>query len=180
MKDKNIAKIYAKTFIELAKENNVNIAEELLSLTEVINASNDLENVLFLDVFTVEEKDSVFSAIAQSIKLSKTLVSSIKYLIQEKRISLLPFITKEVIVIDDEEKGFLKGRIEGPDEAISEEFEQKLLKAIKDHLGSVTPVLEYVKNEEITAGFKVTVGDLQLDATVDNQLKIFRDSVLEN
>lgn len=180
MKDKNIAKVYATTFIELGKENNVNMADELTKLTEVINASNDLENVLFLDVFTVEEKESVFLAIADKISLSPILVSSVKYLINEKRISLLPLITKEVIVIDDDEKGFLKGTIEGAGETISDDFKNKLLSAIKKHLGDVNPVLEYVKNEEITAGYKVTVGDLQLDATVDNQLRSFRDSVLEN
>ena len=100
MKDKNIAKVYATTFIELGKENDVNIAEQLINLTEVINTSNDLENVLFLDVFTVEEKEEVFTAIADKIKLASILTASIKYLIKEKRISLLPLITKEVIVID--------------------------------------------------------------------------------
>lgn len=178
MKDKNIAKVYATTFIELGKENNVSIADELIKLTEVINTSNDLENVLFLDVFTTEEKESVFNAIAERISLSAILKSSISYLITEKRISLLPLITKEVIIIDDEEKGFLKGTIEGSSESISEDFKQKLLDAIKKHIGDVTPSLEYIKNESITAGYKVTVGDLQLDATVDNQLKSFRDSVL--
>ena len=180
MKDKNIAKVYATTFIELGKENDVNIAEQLINLTEVINTSNDLENVLFLDVFTVEEKEEVFTAIADKIKLASILTASIKYLIKEKRISLLPLITKEVIVIDDKEKGFLKGTIEGSDSEISEEYKAKLVNTIKKHLGSVEPVLEYIQNEDITAGFKVTVGDLQLDATVDNQLKSFKDSVLGN
>ena len=180
MKDKNIAKVYATTFIELGKENNVNVAEQLIKLTEVINTSNDLENVLFLDVFTVEEKEAVFTAIAEKIELASILTASIKYLIKEKRISLLPLITKEVIVIDDQEKGFLKGTIEGPESEISEEYKVKLISTIKKHLGSVEPVLEYIQNEEITAGFKVTVGDFQLDATIDNQLKSFKESVLGN
>jgi len=178
MKDKTIAKVYASTFIELGKSEGVNVAEEIISLTEVINLSNDLENVLFLDVFTIEEKEDIFSSIAEKINLSKILKSAVLYLIREKRISLLPLITKEVIVIDDEEKGFLKGTIEGSEDSISEDYKAKLLLEIKKHLGSVEPVLDYVKTSSITAGFKVTVGDLQLDATIDNQLKSFRDSVL--
>ncbi len=178
MKDKNIAKVYAATFIELGKENNIDVAKELINLTEVINVSNDLENVLFLDVFTNEEKTSVFNAIAEKISLSKILTSAINYLIAEKRISLLPLITKEVIVIDDAAKGFLKGTIEGAEDSISDEYKNKLIASLKDKLGNVKPVLEYVKNTEITAGYKVTVGDLQVDATVDNQLRSFRDSVL--
>ena len=75
MKDKIIAKVYATTFIELGKADGVNVAEEIISLTEVINSSNDLENVLFLDVFTVEEKEAVFTAISDKIKLSKIIKS---------------------------------------------------------------------------------------------------------
>ncbi len=180
MKNKNIAKVYAQTFIELGKENKVDVAKELISFTELINSSNDLENVLFLDVFTNEEKKSVFDAIAEKTKLSKVLVSAINYLIAEKRISLLPLIIKEVIVIDDDEKGFMKGVIEGPGSEISDAHKQKLMTILKKELGDTTPSLEYKVNEEITAGYRVTVGDLQLDATVDNQLRSFRSSVLES
>jgi len=180
MKDKNIARIYATTFMDLGKDANIDMAKELITLTETINVSNDLENVLFLNVFTNDEKDSVFSAIAQNLKLSETLISAVKYLIAEKRISLLPLIVKEVIVMDDEAKGFLRGVVEGRDDNISEDHKQKLIAALKKRLGNIVPTLEYKKNDEITAGYKVTVGDLQLDATVDNQLRSFRDSVLEN
>ena len=179
MKNKNIAKVYATTFIDLGKENKVDVAKELIALTETINSSNDLENVLFLDVFTNEEKESVFSAISEKIGLSEILVAGIKYLIDQKRISLLPLIIKEVIVIDDEIKGFMKGTIEGATDSISDTDKSALIAALKKELGRVEPTLEYKKNESITAGYKVTVGDLQLDATVDNQLKSFRDSVLE-
>ncbi len=178
MKESNIAKVYASTFIELGKENNVDVAKELTTLTEVINLSNDLENVLFLDVFTNEEKSDVFKAVAEKINLSKILVTAVNYLIQEKRISLLPLIFKEVIVIDDAEKGFLKGRIEGSSDSISDDYKAKLIAVIKKELGNVEPVLEYVKNSNITAGYKVTVGDYQVDATVDNQLSSFKNSVL--
>lgn len=180
MKDKNIAKIYAATFIEIGKDANINVAKELTTLTEVINSSNDLENVLFLDVFTNEEKSDVFNSIAEKISLPKMIIASVNYLITEKRISLLPLIIKEVIVIDDNERGFMKGTIEGSADSIPDEYKAKLVSSIKAKLGNVEPVLNYVKNSEITAGYKVTVGDLQLDATVDNQLKSFRDSVLEN
>ena len=178
MKDKNIAKVYAQTFIELGKEKSVDVAKELTTLTETINASNDLENVLFLDVFTNEEKSDVFTVIAEKINLSQVMISSIKYLIEEKRINLLPLIIKEVIVIDDAEKGFLKGIVEGSEDSISDAYKEKLVNVLKKELGNVNPVLEYVKNPEITAGYKVTVGDYQVDATVDNQFKKLKTEII--
>lgn len=180
MKEKNISKVYAQTFIELGKENNVDVAKELTSLTEVINASNDLENLLFLDVFTAEEKTDVFVKIADKISMSPILVSGIKYLIEEKRIGLLPLITKEVIVVDDEAKGFLRGTIEGSEDTISESDKEKLSARISKEYKDKKIILEYIKNDKITAGYKVTVGDLQLDATIDNQLRSFREAVLGN
>ncbi len=178
MKEQNTAKIYAKSFLELGKENNINFAEELTKLTETINASNDLENVLFLDVFSIEDKTSVFNAIAEKLNLHKITIASINYLITEGRHSLLPLIYKEIIVIDDHEKGFLRGTIEGSADSISDEHKAKLLEALKKQLGGKEPILEYKKTDSVTAGYKVTVEDLQVDASVDNQLRHFKDSVL--
>lgn len=178
MKEQMTAKVYAKSFLELGKEHNINMAEELTALTETINVSNDLENVLFLDVFSNEEKLSVFTAIADKLKLSAVLTSAIKYLIEEKRIGILPLIFKEIIVADDHDKGFLRGTIEGSSESISDEDKKKLVSVLKDQLGGKDPILTYEKNSKITAGYKITVEDLQVDASVDNQLRHFKGSVL--
>ena len=179
MKNLNVAKVYASAFIQICDEAKIDIAKELTTLTETINASNDLENVLFLEVFTNEEKTSVFEAIAEKIKLSKALVDSIKYIITEKRINLLPLITKEIIVIDDAKRGFIRGTIEGSTSEVSEEMKNKLVAALKSGLAGKEPILEYKKNDSITAGYKITVGDLQVDATIDNQLKAFKEAVLD-
>ena len=177
MKEQTTAKVYAQSFIELGNEANLNVADELTKLTEVINASNDLENVLFLDVFSSEEKKSVLEAIAQKINLAPLVIKFIDYLITEKRVNLLPLITKEVIVYDDHVKGFLRGVIEGSEDSIKDEDIKKLKEIIKTRLGK-EPTLTYQKNENVTAGFRVTVEDLQLDASLDSQLESFKQSVL--
>lgn len=178
MKEQNIAKVYAESFIQLGKEKGVNMADEMTKLTETINASNELETLLFLDVFTAEEKLSVFDEIAKKLSLAPLLSSAIKYLVEQKRIGLFPLIFKEVIVIDDEEKGFLRGEILGASDEISEEHKQKLMASLQKYIGDKQPVLTYKKSDEVTAGYKVTVDDLQLDATVDNELKHFKNSII--
>ena len=61
-----------------------NVKEQIGQLTEVINKSNDLENLLFLDVFTAEEKLSVLNEVVAKIGMSPIVVSTLKFLIEEK------------------------------------------------------------------------------------------------
>lgn len=177
MRELTVAKVYAKALLELGDEGKISIADELTALTEVINASNQLENVLFLDVFTTEEKKSVFLDIAKKINLSSITTETIKFLIDEKRVGILPLIVKEVIVIDDERRGFIRGVIEGNTDQIDESTKNKIVSFLKEKIGR-EPKLDYQVNANMTAGYKVTVEDLQLDASLDNQLEQFKNSVL--
>jgi F-type H+-transporting ATPase subunit delta len=177
MKEQAVAKVYAKSIIELGDDKKIKIADELTNLTEVINNSNDLENLLFLDLFTLEEKKSVFAEVAKKLNLSEITTETIKYLIDEKRIGVLPLIIKEVIVMDDERKGFMKGTIEGSGTKIDAKFKEKIESFLKKKFNR-EPHLDYIQNQNISAGYKVTVEDLQLDASLDNQLEQFKQSIL--
>ncbi len=177
MKEQSVAKVYAKSFLEIGDEKKIKIADEMVALTELINKSNDLENVLFLDVFTLEEKKTIFTEVAKKLNLSELATEAVKYLIDEKRIGILPLIIKEIIVIDDERKGFMRGTIEGSDAQIDPAFKTKIESFLKTKLGR-EPHLDYVQNNQISAGYKVTVEDLQLDASLDNQLEQFKQSIL--
>lgn len=177
MKDTLVAKIYARSVLELGDEKKVDIGSDLIRLTEVINSSNQLENVLFMDVFTLEEKRNVFLQVASKMNLSPLTIQTVKFLIDEKRISLLPLLIKEVIVLDDERKGFLKGTIEGREKEIDGDVRQKIENYIKNKLGKKLS-LKYIQTDKITAGYKVTVDDLQLDASIDNQLEKLKQSIV--
>jgi F-type H+-transporting ATPase subunit delta len=177
MKDKVTAKVYAKSLYELGKEENVDFAKELTKLTEVINSSNDLENVLFLGIFSVEEKMDIFNKISEKISLDQLVSNSVAYLIEQKRISLLPIIITEIIIADDHDRGFIRGVVEGNEAACDEAFVSKVKSFLKDKLGK-EPILDYKENNNISAGYKVTVEDIQFDATIDNQLQQFKESIL--
>jgi len=179
MKEQIIAKAYAQSLVELSEENKLDLAEELTKLTETINKSNDLERVLFLEVFTAEEKLSVLDVIMAKLSLSQLTKNFMHFLVQEKRIGLMPMIFKNVIVIDDHKKGFLRGTIEGSEESIPADVKEKLKSYLKSKLGK-EPVLEYSQNGNISAGYRVTVEDLMLDASLENQLEKFKESVLNS
>ena len=177
MREQAVARVYAQSLLQLGDEKKINIADELTKLTEVINKSNDLENIMFLELFTMDEKKAVFGEVAKKINLSPITVETVRYLIDEKRIGILPLIIKEVIVMDDERRGFMKGTIEGNGAEIDPVFKAKIESFLKGKLGR-EPHLEYVQNSGLSAGYKVTVEDLQLDASLDNQLEQFKQSVL--
>ena len=179
MKEQIIAKAYAQSIVELSEELKLDLAKELTTLSEAINKSNDLETLLFLDVFTIEEKLSVLDIVMDKLSLSQIIKNFLHFLIQEKRIGLMPMIFKNVIVIDDHKKGFLRGTIEGSDDSIPEDVKEKLKAYLHQKLGKEA-ILEYKKNENLSAGYKVTVEDLQLDATLENQLEKFKESVLNS
>lgn len=179
MKEKIIARAYAKSAVQLGKEMNVDLAKELTELNIVINENNDLETVLFLDVFTVEEKAAVLSDVMKKLNLSDLTQNVLSLLLTEKRISLFPLIFKEIIVLDDEERGFLRGTIEGTEDQVDQAFHEKMTTYLSKRVGKKA-ILDYKKNAKVTAGYRVTLEDLQLDATLDNQLNKFKQTVLNS
>jgi F-type H+-transporting ATPase subunit delta len=126
MKEQIIAKAYAQSIVELGTELKLDLVKELTTLTETINKSNDLETLLFLDVFTPEEKLSVLNDVMKKLELSAITTNFMHFLISEKRIGLMPMIFKNVIVIDDHNRGFLRGTIEGSEETIPADIKEKL------------------------------------------------------
>lgn len=179
MKEQIIAKAYAQSIVELATELKQDLVGELTKLTEVINKSNDLETLLFLDLFTAEEKLSVLNEIMKKLNLSQTTVNFMHFLIDQKRIGLMPIIFKNVIVIDDHNKGFLRGTIEGSEESIPADVKEKLKAYLQQKLGKEA-VLEYKKSANVAAGYRVKVEDLMLDASLENQLDQFKTEILNS
>ncbi|MEK6626404.1 MAG: F0F1 ATP synthase subunit delta [Bdellovibrionota bacterium] len=175
MKTQKAAKAYAKAIFELCREHEISIATELTILTEFINKSDALENVLFLDLFTVEEKLAVLDGLYSKVQFKQETKNFLAFLLQEGRIGLLPLIYKSVTVLEDDSMGFLKGTVEGVEDSISTDMKNQIKAILAKRLG-LSPELEYKKNSRITAGYRATVQDLQIDATIDSQLESLKQS----
>lgn len=173
----NISWTYAKAITQLAEEKQVDIAKELTEFNVLINKNNDLETVLFSDVFTIEEKKDVLAEVFKKFKVSPMVSDLLNFLLQEKRIGVFPMVFKDVVVIDDEKKGFLRGVIEGPGSSMDEAQKKKIISYLKSKLNKEVE-LEFVPSTQITAGYRITVEDLQLDASLENQLDKLKESLL--
>ncbi len=177
MKEKEISKVYAQALRSIGKESNIDVTNELVKFNSALNTSNELEQIMFLDAFSDGEKLGVFESLSSKLNLNNTVSNFIKYLINEKRISLINQIYKEVVVIEDEEKGFLNGTVEGFGNSIDDSTKQKLISHLEKKLNKKIN-LEYKKNEKITAGYRVAVGDYLMDATLDNQFEEFKKTIM--
>ena len=177
MNTSQISKSYANAITQIAEESKINLAEEITKFSEIISSSNELENLLFLDVFTAEERISVLDEIFKKEDFNPLLLNFIKFLITEKRFNLFNTIFKEIIIKEDLKLGFISGTVEGSDENPSKELLTKVKAYLEAELGLKTKV-DYKINKNITAGYKATVGDMQIDATLENQLKKFKEEIL--
>jgi F-type H+-transporting ATPase subunit delta len=179
MSTQNVARIYAKSITELAVEYKVDIANEFARFNDILNENDKFEALLFLDVFTIDEKLSVVDSIFEKVEFAKIFKVFLVFILQEKRAGLFPQIYKEVIVIDDAKRGFMRGVVEGTEDELDSAFKMKIQNYLQEKLGKETQ-LEYQKNDGISAGYRVTVGDLQLDASLDNQLEKLKTTILDS
>ena len=177
MKRQIVAKAYARSVMSLGKEQKIDVAKEMLVLSQLILSNNDLENLLYLDIFTYEEKESILKVLFDRLELSTLSQNFMHVLLAEHRMALFPLIFKELTLMDDHEKGFVRGEIFGRSDKIPEKDSEILNKYIMAQLKR-KPVLTYHKSDKVSAGYKVVVEDLELDASIDHQLAMLKNSIL--
>ncbi len=177
MRIEDLAKIYGNSISKMGKDANVKVSQELHRFQSLILENNDLENLLYLDIFSTLEKMEVVTELFKKFELSPLIKSFIYFLIEEKRISLFPFIYKEITILEDHEMGFLRGFIEGPHSSISENDRAIIENYLKEKLSSKLK-LEYIQNADLIGGYKIKVDDLFLDATIDRQFDELKHSIL--
>ena len=177
MDNSQISKSYANAISQIADETKVDLSSEITKFSELIASSNELENLLHLDVFTLDERIEVINEIFKKDNYSSLFTNFIMFLISEKRFNLFNTIFKEIIIREDLKLGFINGVIEGVDENPNNELLDQIKSYLNEKLGLKAKVA-YKVNKNITAGYKATVGDFQIDATLENQLKNFKQQIL--
>lgn len=178
MKNSIIAKTYAQAVVQLSQDQNCPIFAEVSGFIELLNNSSDLENVLFLNVFMLEEKKQVLEDLFKSLKLHVVTQNFLAFLLNENRLSLLPQIYKELIVIEDASKGFMAVTVEGSQESLDQAARDSIEKYLLEKL-QLKSNITYKKNNNISAGYKVVAGDNLLDATLKTQLNNFKNTFFE-
>ena len=179
MKNETISRSYALALLEISKETKVDVKADLDKVWALIRESSEFESLLFMDVFSVEERKGVLGLVFEKTQLNKLTVNFIYFLIENKRFNLFPSIYTSLTMEQDLADGFITGVVEGSEENPDNEVIEKLKTHIEKELKQIAK-LEYRQNSKITTGYKITCGDLQLDATLENQFDRLRKDILAN
>ena len=179
MKNETISRSYALALLEISEEESIDVKADLDKIWSLIRESSELESLLFMDVFSVEERKDVLDLIFEKSQLNKLTTNFIYFLIENKRFSLFPSIYTSLTMEKDLADGFITGIVEGSEESPDNEVIEKLKAHIEKELKQIAK-LDYKQNDKITTGYKITCGDLQLDATLENQFDRLRKDILAN
>lgn len=177
MKSSQVAKIYARSLFSLGIEEKINVTDDAHRVQDLILSCNDLENLLYLEIFTALEKRNVLESIFLKIQISKLMQNFLLFLVEEKRIRFFPAIFQELMLLDDMEHGIIRGVIEGSQDTLADNDRDKISAYLMKKIGR-KPELSYQKSQNVLAGVRVYAEDLQFDASIDYQLEQFKQSLL--
>ncbi|MCK5072071.1 MAG: F0F1 ATP synthase subunit delta [Bacteriovoracaceae bacterium] len=168
MHDKKIIRIYAKALAQLCIDNK-EIHEELERFCNIFMDNKEVACILRYSSFTIEEKYNLLEDILENEKFSDLAANIVKFILLERKMDIFLEIYRWMEHIIEEKAAIYTGIIEGSVENVEQvELDQIISYIQKIIKGDLR--LTYRKNERITAGYHIQLGDLQLDATIDNQL----------
>ena len=165
------AKRYAKAILDLALEKKQEdvMSKDMEFISESIEASNELKMLLNSPVFKVSDKKQALEAIF-SKNTSELTTKLIGLLADNKRIGLLPLITKSYAELYNEIKKTVSATVTTAF-PISDSLREKVMTKAVELAGNKTVSLENKIDENIIGGFILRVGDVQIDASIANKLK---------
>ena len=104
MKNETISRSYALALLEISKETKVDVKADLDKFWSLIRESSEFESLLFMDVFSVEERKKILEFVFEKSKLNKLTYNFIHFLIENKRFNLFPSFKKEKVKISHASK----------------------------------------------------------------------------
>ncbi len=168
---------YAKALLSLASDKNVaeaiNTDMELIANT--VAESKDLKDMLYNPVIRASVKKLALLEIFKNT--NKETANLIDTLIANKRISILPNVALSYIKLYEAHKG---NEIATVTTAVplTDSLKAKVLAKVKALTGKEAAI-ENIVDENIIGGFILRVGDVQYNASIENQLnKLKREFTL--
>lgn len=172
------AQRYAKALMELASEKKKlkGIDEDIRLIDNTIKGSKDLQAMLRSPIIKNELKRSSLKAIFKSVNQETTNLFDV--LLDNKRIALLPEVTKAFIALVDQANEVTTAEVTTA-VPLTAAMEKKILAKVKELTGNKATLIQKV-DEELIGGFLLRIGDLQYDASISGKLNSLRKKFKQN
>ncbi|MGO9117610.1 MAG: F0F1 ATP synthase subunit delta [Desulfomonilaceae bacterium] len=177
MIDTTLSKRYATALVEIAQEQNAldKYAEDLDSLSKLVEESRDFREILMNPVFTRDDKKKIAGPVLKKMGADPMVINFVYLLIDRKRIDQLTGIEKAFRAKVDEIRGITRGQVISAEPLGAPE------------LGRVTDILAKVTGKQVMVTTKVDpsligglvarVGDMVFDGTIRTQLNQLKESL---
>lgn len=178
MAGKRAAHRYAKALFSLSKEqNNLDKVEGDLRLIDgTLKGSKELRAVLKSPVIKNSLKSSSLKAVFEGV--DKTTLNLFDVLIDNKRIDILPDVSKAFIELVDQANKVTTAEVTTA-VPLTPEMEEKVLAKVKELTGNNASLVQKV-DENLIGGFLLRIGDLQYDASISGKLKNLKHKFKQN
>ncbi len=178
MLETKVAKRYAKSLLDLAKERGEleAINNDMKLLAQVCEGSHDLRVLLSSPIINGDKKLMVLKKVFSG-KVSTLSMSFFEIITHKGREGQLEGIAKEYIRILKEYKG-IQTAIVTSAIGLDDKLRSEVYKIIKESLNSEIELIEKV-NKDLIGGFILRVGDKQYDASISRDLRLMKQELID-
>jgi F-type H+-transporting ATPase subunit delta len=170
-----VASRYAKSLIDLAKEQNAleQVREDMALFVQTLKASSELQAVLRNPIIAHDKKKKILEAIFNG-KVNKATSSFFEIMVNKSRAEILFPTALEFISQYNALKNIINAQVVSA-APLSEENKRKLTDEVKAITGG-NVIMHTKVDPSLIGGFVLTVGDRQIDTSVAASLtKIKKD-----
>ena len=171
MRNPRLASRYAKSLVDLAKEQNQleKVYEDMLFLQSIIKDNRDLVTLLRSPIVSADKKDKIISAVTEG-RVSLLTATFNKLLINKGRESNLPEIITAFIQQYKTYKSIYVVHLTTAT-TVSDEIKNSIINQIRETSNMQNIELETKVDTDLIGGFTLQAGDKLVDASIAYDLR---------
>jgi len=171
------ARRYARALFSIARDDGQveAVRGELDAMAELLEASPELRDAVFLPLWPARERKAALAAVGQRLETSASVRHFYEYLVDQRRLVDLFAIRDEYARLADEAAGRVPARVRSAaplDDAQRERLEQVL----RERTGRDVQ-LQVDVDENLLGGLVAEVGDLVFDGSLRTHLQQLRSNL---
>lgn len=170
MSEIKVASRYAKSLLDLAKENNTleEVKNDMVLLDQVIDKNSELKAILENPIVPLDKKVAILNGVFGD-NVNKITQSFFKIIVNKGRSAVIYGTAKQFIQQYNVLKGIVTAEVTTAI-ALDSSAKQEVVSIVKKELGANEVIVKEKVDGKIIGGFVLKVGDKQFDASIANGL----------